>query len=148
MDCWLMVWTNEISLQQWQPTIERDFMHLSLLQVKLLYSQNCFANTKINENKKVFGEIFEIQTVSQRYLHIFKHLWMQWGELSTNLFLLRSVQTKSKDIFDASLDAFVLKHNMLFKMCGKKREFSPFLWTLLLPSATWTDQCQVWGPVG
>lgn len=52
-------------------------MHLSLLQVKLLYSKSCFANTKFNNNnnnKNVFGEMFEIQTVRVKleYFNIYR----------------------------------------------------------------------------
>lgn len=51
--------TNEGSQQH---RTEHDLMHLSLLQVKLLYSEHCLANTKIQTSNIIFGEIFRSPT--------------------------------------------------------------------------------------
>lgn len=45
-----------------QHRTERDLMHLSLLQVKLLYSKHCLANTKIQTSNIIFGETFRSPT--------------------------------------------------------------------------------------
>lgn len=54
-----MSWKRVIPLQH---ITEHDLMHLSLLQVKLLYSEHCLANTKIQNSSNIFGEIFQIST--------------------------------------------------------------------------------------
>lgn len=43
-----------------QHTTEHDLMHLNLLQVQLLYSKHCLANTKILQSDQIFYEVFLI----------------------------------------------------------------------------------------